>query len=88
MTWKISFDEHALKEFQKLSKDVQLDVHNYLKNKVAILENPKMLGKPLKHHLTGLWHYRVEKYRIICFVEDDTNTIIIMRIAKRDKAYS
>ena len=35
----------------------------------------------------GLWRYRVGKYRIVCKLEDDVCTILVLQIAKRDKVY-
>ena len=87
MIWTISFDEHALKELKKLSKDIQYKIRNYLRDKVSPLSDPKLIGKKLQYELSGLWRYRVDKYRIVCFIEEKTKTIIVLRIAKRDKVY-
>ena len=36
---------------------------------------------------TKLWRYRVSSYRIVCQIQDDVVTVLIVRIAKRDEVY-
>ena len=35
----------------------------------------------------GYWRYRVDKFRIICKIEEDKLIILIVKIAKRDVIY-
>lgn len=87
MNWKVEFDAQAAKEFQKLNKDLRRLITNYLIYKVLRCNHPKDLGKPLKYGYIGLWRYRVEKYRIICHLEEDTMIILVLKIGKRDSVY-
>jgi mRNA interferase RelE/StbE len=88
VTWKIEFDHNAAKEFKKLDKSSQLLIRNYLRDKVLAASHPTKLGKSLVQGLAGLWRYRVDKFRIICKIEQGRLTILVLKVAKRDKVYA
>ncbi len=87
MGWRIEFDDSAEKEFGKLSRDTQQKIRDYLRHKVLVLEDPRLLGRPLRGEKSGFWRYRVGKYRIICHVQDDCLIVLVLRIGKRDRIY-
>ena len=41
----------------------------------------------LRGRKKGLWRYRVNKYRIICRIQNDILTILVLKVAKRDVVY-
>ena len=84
--WKIEFDTKAQKQFDKLDKQSQKKVQSYLKD-ILNLEHPKLFGKALRNNKQGLWRYRVDKFRIICKLEENKLIILIVAIAKRDVVY-
>jgi mRNA interferase RelE/StbE len=86
MYWKISFTVSAEKEFGKLSKSLQQQLVRYFER--IIIDNPRLHGKALKGgSVIKLWRYRVDKYRIICQIQDSELLILVVRIAKRDVVY-
>jgi mRNA interferase RelE/StbE len=85
--WKIKFDIKAEKQFNKLDKHSQKQLQNYLNEKVLTLSHPKQSGKALSSKKKGLWRYRVDKFRIICKLEEDKLVVLIVKIAKRDVVY-
>lgn len=85
--WKIVLTKSAQKALTKLSQDKQEFILEYLYNHILILQHPKQLGKALRHDLKGLWRYRIEKYRIICKIEEDKLIILVLRIGKREVVY-
>ena len=87
MVWKIEFDHNAAHEFKKLDKNSQSLISSYLKNKILKSAHPKDLGKPLRHDHSGLWRYRVEKFRIICSIEERNFVVLILRVGQRDHVY-
>lgn len=87
MAWKIDFEPDAGKQLKKLDRYSQQLIRNYLKDKVLKLQNPKLLGKALKYNLKGCWRYRVDKFRIICDLQEDKLVVLIVKIAKRDVIY-
>ena len=87
MAWTIEWDKGAVKDLKKLSKPVQREIFNYMR-KVAEKDNPRELGKALQHSLKGLWRYRVAgAYRVVCKLEDNRCTILVVRTAHRSKIY-
>jgi mRNA interferase RelE/StbE len=87
VNWRIEFDLFAAKEFKKLDINSQEKISHYLREKVLKNNNPKDLGKPLRYDYATLWRYRVDKFRIICHIEDRTLVILVLKIGLRDKVY-
>jgi mRNA interferase RelE/StbE len=85
--WQIKFTPRAEKKFFKLSSDTQRSVLDYLYNRILKLDSPKLFGKPLSFNKKGLWRYRVDKFRIICDLQEDKLVVLIVKIAKRDVVY-
>ena len=85
--WKIEFDTKAQKQFEKLDKQSQKKVQSYLNKDILNLEHPKLFRKALRNNKKGLWRYRVDKFRIICKLEENKLIILIVAIAKRDVVY-
>jgi mRNA interferase RelE/StbE len=86
MVWKVEFDPAAEKEFAKLSSSIQREIAAYIE-KLIILKDPSVRGKGLRGNKSGLWRYRVGKYRLICKIEEQRLVIFVIRVAKRDKVY-
>jgi mRNA interferase RelE/StbE len=87
LAWTIEWDKRAVKELKKLSKPVRREVLNYL-NMVAKKDNPRCFGKTLHHDLKGLWRYRVAGvYRIVCKLEDEHFSILVVRTSHRRHVY-
>jgi mRNA interferase RelE/StbE len=53
----------------------------------AMSENPHRIGKPLAGQLEGLWSARRGDFRIVYQIDDDTNTVIVMRVQHRGDVY-
>jgi mRNA interferase RelE/StbE len=85
--WSIVFVQKAKKEFQKLPKDVQSRIADFLNSRVANSDNPRVLAKALTGDKGGLWRYRVGDYRIICDIQQDTITVLVLAIAHRRLVY-
>ena len=85
--WKVVFSQTGEKELSKLSHQQQSLIRSYLYTKVLGLEHPKLFGKALRNNKKGLWRYRVDKFRIICKLEENKLIILIVAIAKRDVVY-
>jgi len=85
--WKIKFNIKAEKQFYKLDKYSQKKIQNYLNERILKLNHPKESGKALSNNKKGLWRYRLDKFRIICKLEEDILLILVVSIAKRDVVY-
>lgn len=87
MTWIVEFDDAARKELRKLSPQAQQDILRYLRERIVTNEDPRRFGKSLSRELAGLWRYRIQNYRIICNIEDQKLTVLVLRVGHRKDAY-
>lgn len=86
MDWKIEFDKKAKKEFASLDKTAQKQIDKFLL-KLMKSTNPRQLGESLKGNLQSFWRYRVGNYRLICTIEDDIVTVLVLRVKHRKEVY-
>lgn len=87
MTWRIEFDDRALRELRKLDVSAQRNILHYLRERLATDQDPRRFGAPLRRNLAGLWKYRVGAYRVICRIEDERVTVLILRVGHRKDVY-
>ena len=87
MTWKVEFDDRALKELRKLHPQVQQQILRFLRQRVATPDNPKRFGKPLSGDRLGLWRYRIGSYRLICRIEEDRIVVLVLAAGHRKDVY-
>lgn len=65
-----------------------LRVLDYLDERVAILEDPRSLGKKLVGPKMGeYWRYRVGHIRIICDIAEGQMRILVIEIGHRREVY-
>jgi len=87
MAWLIEFSEDADRDFHKLDRTIQRRVFRYLHERIAHAADPRDFGKPLLHDLTGLWRYRIGDYRVLCQIEDERVTVLVVEINHRSTVY-
>ena len=83
MAWRIEFTGSARKQLKKLDKDEARLVLSFLRERVAPLEDPRKLGKPLKGQSAELWRYRAGDYRIVCDIQDEKVLVLVVRVGHR-----
>lgn len=87
MVWKIEFDSAALKDLKRLDQTAQRRIVRYLRERIAIEENPCRLGKALLGDKSGLWRYCVGDYRLLCRIEDKILTVLVIAVGHRSGVY-
>ncbi|MBF0132016.1 MAG: type II toxin-antitoxin system RelE/ParE family toxin [Magnetococcales bacterium] len=88
MAWRIRFDDAARKNLEKLDKPVARRIIEFLRKRVAILDDPRSIGEALKGSSLGdFWKYRVGDYRVICDIEDSTLRILVVKVGNRREVY-
>lgn len=87
MVWLIEFSDEADRDFAKLDKAIQRRIFRYLHERIANSDNPRDFGKRLQHELAGLWRYRVGDYRILCSIEEEKLTVLVVEIGHRSTVY-
>jgi len=60
---------------------------DFLEQRIAILEDPRASGKPLKGDLGVFWRYRVGDYRVLCDIQDGKLVILAALIGHRKEIY-
>lgn len=87
MTWRIKYARSVQKTVKKLHPRVRQRLRDYLENRIAQLDDPRQVGKPLKGQDSELWRYRVGDYRIICEIQNNTLVVLVIRIGHRKEVY-
>ncbi len=87
MAWSVSFEPRALGELKKLDRSAQRRVVRFLQKRIAGDHEPRDFGKPLTGDKVGLWRYRIGKHRIVCRIDDEHQTVLVLRIAHRKDLY-
>lgn len=62
-------------------------IFDTLEGRIALLDDPRVLGKPLKGNLGELWRYRIGDYRVLCDIQDDQLIILAALIGHRKEVY-
>jgi mRNA interferase RelE/StbE len=83
MTYSIKISSYAEKKIKKLGATAEKQIFNYLKNVVAKLDNPTLLGKALVGNLSGKWRYRTGNYRIICKICNSELVVLVVDVSHR-----
>lgn len=88
MAWRIEFEGAALKELAKLDKQVARRILTFLRERVAVLDDPRSVGEALKGSKLGeFWKYRVGDYRIIANIEDGVMRVLVLKVGNRREVY-
>ncbi|PXX73680.1 type II toxin-antitoxin system RelE family toxin [Rivihabitans pingtungensis] len=88
MAWQIEFDDASQKELAALDRQIAKRITAFLRERVAVLDDPRSIGEALKGSRLGeFWKYRVGDYRVIASIEDGALRILIVRIGNRREVY-
>ena len=88
MAWRVEFDPDAIKDLKKLDKPIQVRILDFLRERLARLDNPRELGEALAGSKLGnYWKYRVGDWRIICDLQDQRIVVRVLRVGNRLEVY-
>ena len=88
MAWIIKYTESSSKQLKKLDRQTALRVLDYMDERVAVVADPRTLGKSLKGPKMGeYWRYRVGDIRGICSILDGQLTVLVIEIGNRREVY-
>lgn len=88
MAWSIQIEDGAKKDLAKLDKQIAKRITDFLRNRIAPLENPRSLGHALQGKILGnLWTYRTGDYRIVCEIQDKAVQILVVQVGNRREVY-
>ncbi|MEN3067175.1 type II toxin-antitoxin system RelE/ParE family toxin [Uliginosibacterium sediminicola] len=88
MVWQIELTASAVKQLGKLDKAEAKRITNFLRQRLATLEDPRSTGKALTGPQLGeYWRYRVGDYRILCEIQDGRLLILVIEVGHRREVY-
>jgi mRNA interferase RelE/StbE len=73
-------------DLKKIDKATKQRIRTAIENK--LIKAPELFGNPLKGNLQGIYKFKVGSYRVLFFVDDQTQTIYVLAIIHRKEAYS
>lgn len=85
--WRIEITRTAERQILKLDRQAQIAIQRFLRERLMVAENLRQWGKPLQGEKGGLWRYRVGDYRLICDIQDERITIVVLEVGNRKDAY-
>lgn len=83
--YRVQWSERAVKQLDKLDRQVARAIARFMRERVHGAENPRMVGKPLRGE--GLWSYRIGDYRVLCHIDDPAVTVLVVELGHRREVY-
>jgi mRNA interferase RelE/StbE len=88
LAWRIELTATAAKQLAKLDKSEAKRIATFLRQRLAVLDDPRSMGKALTGPMLGAyWRYRVGDYRIICDIQDGALCVLVIEIGNRRDVY-
>ena len=88
MAWRIEFSPEANKSLVKLGSNAEKQIVKFLRQRVSSLDDPRSIGESMKgSHFAGLWRYRSGDYRILCEIQDEKITVLVVLVGHRREVY-
>ncbi len=86
--WRIELHPWAEKELSKFDRERARPILRFLRERVAALQDPRSLGEALRGPEAGrFWKYRLGDYRLICDIQEQRVTILVVRVGHRRDVY-
>jgi mRNA interferase RelE/StbE len=88
LVWRIEVSEAAERQLAKLDKPVAKRILSFLRERLAVLDDPRSIGEALKGSTLGdFWKYRVGDWRLICQIRDKQILIVVLNLGNRREVY-
>lgn len=84
--WNLKILKRAEKALEKIDNQHKIKISKYLDG-IIKLKEPHKKGKALTGQLSGLWRYRVGDFRIICKIDGETITVLVLDVGHRKEVY-
>ncbi|MDR2573580.1 MAG: type II toxin-antitoxin system RelE/ParE family toxin [Desulfovibrio sp.] len=88
LAWQIEFSPEANKSLMSLGSSAEKQIAKFMRNRISNLNDPRSIGEPMKgSRFAGLWRYRSGDYRVLCEIQDEKITILVVLVGHRQKIY-
>ena len=74
-------------EVAELIRRLHPDLKRSITNALRALSDDPSMGEPLRRELTGLWKYRVRRFRIVYAVDRQRRIIRVVAVGHRQTIY-
>ena len=83
MKYKVVFSNRVIKELKKMDKHTSALIIGWIEKNLEGCENPRIHGKGLIENRSGQWRYRIGDYRLICEIQEEKITILVLEVGHR-----
>lgn len=87
MAWTVDYAVGVREQIDRLDPPPRRRILRYLNERVAPADDPRQRGHRLTGDFSGLWRYRVGKWRIVCEIRDDALIVMVVDVGNRDRIY-
>lgn len=87
MNYTVIFADKAQKQLEKLDKSIAALIIGWIEKNLQNCENPRLHGKALIANRSGQWRYRIGDYRLICEIQENEITILVLEVGHRRNIY-
>lgn len=88
MAWRVEVTPAAAKQIKRLGPANAGRIRTYLRERLATLDDPRQLGKPLTGSELGhFWRYRVGDCRLLCELQDRALVVLVVEVGHRRDVY-
>ena len=88
MAWRVELSDSAARQLRKLDPLIAKRILTFLRDRVAVLEDPRSIGEALRGKDFGdFWKYRVGDWRIIADLDDGVMLVTVVRLGNRRDIY-
>jgi mRNA interferase RelE/StbE len=85
--WSLRYSDAALKQLRKIDPAQRNIVLSWMSKHVDCCEDPRTNGKSLVGDLSEKWRYRIGNYRVLCEINDETLTVLAIKVGHRKEIY-
>lgn len=85
MSWDVHFADTACRGLDRLPLKIAQAVVEFVTH--TLPSNPRRMSKPLQGEFEGLHSARRGDYRVLFLLDEETATLLVVRVAHRRDAY-
>lgn len=85
--YRVLLTNQAKKQLRKLDKPTEIMLASWIKKNLVDCTDPRQRGRAIAGDFENAWRYRVNDYRIIAEITDDTLIILLVEIGHRRSIY-
>ena len=87
MAWTVEYTTAVERALSRLDRQTARRIRDDMRDRVAVLDNPRDIGNALTGRWSGYWRYRVGDYRVICDIQDEALRVLVVTVGHRSQVY-